>query len=61
MRAIAITKPKRIVLETAYYDRALPLQRIVEMPTYLVVNDDLGEFIRSRGFSNVTLTEIELH
>jgi len=57
---LPITKPKRMVLEAASYDSALPLQRIVEMPTFFVVNDDLGEFIRARGFSNVTLTKIEL-
>lgn len=58
---LPLTKPKGIVLEAASYDSALPLQRIVEMPTYLVVNDELGEFIRSRGFSNITLSEIELN
>jgi len=57
---LPITKPKRMVLEAASYDSALPLQRIVELPTFFVVNDDLGEFIRARGFSNVTLTKIEL-
>src|SRR5262249_12664996 len=57
---LPITKPKRMVLEAASYDSALPLQRIVEMPTYFVVSDDLGEFIRARGFTNITLTKIEL-
>jgi len=57
---LPITKPKRMVLEAASYNGALPLQRIVEMPTYFVVNDELGEFIRARGFGNVVLTEIEL-
>jgi len=57
---LAITKPKTMVLEAASYDCALPVQRIVEMPTYLVVNDELGEFIRARGFTNIALTKIEL-
>ena len=57
---LLITKPKAVILDAASYDMALPLQRIVEMPTYLVVNDDLGEFIRARGFTNIRLTKIEL-
>jgi len=57
---LPITKPKTMVLEAASYDSALPLLRIAEVPTYFVVNDGLGEFIRARGFSNVTLTKIEL-
>lgn len=55
-----ITRPKRMVLEAASYDGILPLQRIVEMPAYFVVNDALAAFIRGRGFSNIVLTEIEL-
>ena len=58
---MSFAKPKTMVIEAASYDSARPLQRIVEMPTYFVVNDDLGEFIRARGFSNITLTEIELN
>jgi len=56
----SFVKPKTMVIEAASYDGAQPLQRIVEMPTYIVINDDLGEFIRTRGFSNITLTQIEL-
>jgi len=49
-----------MVLEAASYNGALPLQRIVEVSTYFVVNDEPGEFIRARGFGNVVLTGIEL-
>jgi len=49
-----------MVIDAASYDSAQPLQRIVEMPTCIVINDDLGEFIRLRGFSNITLTQIKL-
>jgi len=56
----SFVKPKTMVIEAASYDSAKPLQRIVEMPTYIVVNDDLAEFIRTRDFSNITLTRIEL-
>ena len=57
----SLTRPKTMVLEAASYDGTLPLQRIVEMPTHFIVNDDLGEFIRARNFSNLTLTKIELN
>jgi hypothetical protein len=57
----SFVKPKTMVLEAASYDSARPLQRIAEMPTRIVINDDLGEFIRARGFSNIMLTGIELH
>jgi uncharacterized double-CXXCG motif protein len=53
-------RPKRMVLEATSYDSAEPVQRIVEMPTAIVISDGLGELIRARGFSNVTLTPIEL-
>ena len=57
---LSFVKPKTMVIEAASYDSATPLQRIAEMPTRLVVNDDLAEFIRTRGFSNITLSRIEL-
>jgi uncharacterized double-CXXCG motif protein len=57
----SFVKPKTMVLDAASYDNARPLQRIVEMPTYIVINDDLGEFIRMKGFSNITLTRIEIN
>jgi hypothetical protein len=49
-----------MVLEAATYDSARPLQRIAEMPTCIVVNDDLAAFIRTRGFSNINLTQIDV-
>ena len=57
---LSFVKPKTMVIEAASYDSAKPLHRIVELPTYIVVNDDLAEFIRTRNFSNITLTQIEL-
>jgi len=56
----SFVKQKTMVIDAASYDSAQPLQRIVEMPTCIVINDDLGEFIRLRGFSNITLTQIKL-
>jgi len=57
---LSFVKQKTMVIEAASYDSATPLQRIAEMPTCIVVNDDLAEFIRTRGFSNITLTRIAL-
>jgi uncharacterized double-CXXCG motif protein len=56
----SFVRPKTMVIDAASYDSSQPIQRIVEMPTYIVISDDLREFIRSRGFSNITLTPIEL-
>jgi uncharacterized double-CXXCG motif protein len=45
----AVSKPNRMALQRATFDDSLPIQRIVELPTFIVVNQALAEFLIAQG------------
>jgi uncharacterized double-CXXCG motif protein len=52
--------PDTIVLTADSFDSSIPLQRIAELPTVLVVNESFAQFIRQRHLRDAALTPIEV-
>jgi uncharacterized double-CXXCG motif protein len=57
---LPISAPKRIVLSAKTYDSELPIQRIYELPTYVVVNKRFAEFVTANKMTNVLLEPVEV-
>ncbi len=55
-----IQAPDRIVVAKASFNENIPIQRIVELPTYLVVNERMAALILEIQLRDVTLDEIEM-
>lgn len=52
--------PDTLVITTDSFNNSIPLQRISELPTVLVVNEPFAQFIRQRNLRDATLTPIEV-
>ncbi len=50
----------RIVVAKASFNENIPIQRIVELPTYLVVNERMAALILEIRLRDVILDEIEM-
>ena len=52
---------KNIKLNRAHFDESLPLQRVLERPDIVLVNEALAEFIRERGPDDVELIPVQFN
>lgn len=52
--------PEQVVLDSRSYDPSVPIQRIVELPTIIIVNKELASFVKEQGYRDVILKPIEL-
>lgn len=57
-RAVKRTDP--LVISTAEFDGTIPLQRLVDLPTILIVNPAFANFIRNQDLQDVKLLPMEL-
>lgn len=57
-RVLKRTDP--LVLSIEEYDGMFPLQRLVDLPTVLIVNSVFADFIRNQNLQDVTLLPLEL-
>ena len=57
LEGIAIERP---AIERESFDERIPLQRILDWPTRLVVNEALADFIRQQKLRDVILTPLEV-
>jgi uncharacterized double-CXXCG motif protein len=51
--------PKSILLDEASYDQSLPLQRIRELPTYIVASDAFCACIEKHKFTGISFAPLE--
>ena len=58
---LPVKKPDTITIAAASYESSIPLQRISEIPTVLVANKFLAQYIQERNLRDVVLTPIEVH
>jgi uncharacterized double-CXXCG motif protein len=56
---LPVTKPDNLSVVAPSLDGSIPLQRIAELPTVLVANESLAQFIQARTLRDVVLTPIE--
>lgn len=57
---LSAKKPDDIIVAASSFDGSIALQRIIELPTVLVANESLAQFIRERNLRDVILTPIQL-
>jgi hypothetical protein len=57
---LAMKKPENIQVAAESFDGSIPLQRIAELPTVLVANESLAQFIKQRNLRDVIVTAIEV-
>lgn len=57
---LGLKRPEQLCLSAETFDSSIPLQRIAELPTALVVNERFAQFIRERKLRDVMLSPIEL-
>jgi len=57
---LPIKTPEKLAIDASTFDGSIPIQRVMELPTILLVNQELAEFIQSRGLSNAVLRRVEL-
>lgn len=55
-----IKAPDKLVLEASSFDPSIPLQRVVELPTKLIVNERFAQFIQERKLRDIVLTPVEV-
>jgi hypothetical protein len=55
-----LSAPKTIILDKATFESAIPIQRIAELPTHLVVNEKFAAYIEAENLAQVTLTPLAL-
>lgn len=54
------TAPKTIVLDQSSWRKDVSIQRIADLPTYLVVNKAFADSLRESGFRGATLDPVEI-
>ena len=57
---LELSAPETIILDKATFQSAIPIQRIAELPTHLVVNEKLAAYIEAENLTQVTLTSLAL-
>lgn len=57
---IGMKVPDHLVIDGNTFDDSIPLQRIFELPTVLIVNEAFAIFIKERSLSDVVLIPIEI-
>lgn len=57
---LPIKKGSNIIIDGSSFNNSIPIQRISELPTILIVNDRLAKFIQQRNLRDVLLTRIEI-
>jgi uncharacterized double-CXXCG motif protein len=55
---LPIKVPDRIVLNSHTYDNMRPIQRIYELPTYIIVSSEFANFIATSLFTNIVLEPV---
>ena len=55
-----LSAPETIILDKATFESAIPIQRIAELPTHLVVNEKFAAYIEAENLAQVTLTPLVL-
>lgn len=56
----AVSVPDRLVLDAAFFDDSVALQRVRSLPTILIVNEAFSKFIQDRRLRDVILVPVEL-
>jgi uncharacterized double-CXXCG motif protein len=57
----AIKRNDPLIINATEFDSSIPLQRLVDLPTVLVVNSAFANFIRDRKLRDVKLLAIEMN
>jgi uncharacterized double-CXXCG motif protein len=57
---VAVKRPDRLMIDSASFDDSIWLQRVVELPTVLVANETLAQFIGTNLLRGVRLTPLAL-
>lgn len=57
---LPLKKGGEIIIDGSSFNNLVPIQRIYELPTILIVNDRLAKFIQQRNLRDVLLTQIEI-
>ena len=55
---LGVSAPETIVLDRTTYDDQVLIQRIVELPTYIVVSDALKESIERNGLTGAVFKSV---
>lgn len=56
---VGLTAPDTIVLDRKTYDPTIPIQRIVDLPTYIVVSPAMRQAMERVGLSGVTFPTLD--
>ena len=56
----SVKKPERLAIIGNTFDDSIPLQRIADFTTILVVNEKFAQFIQDRALTDVVLSPIEV-
>lgn len=57
---VDISVPKRIILDKSTFDPKIAIQRIVELPTVLIINQHFADYIREEKLTDVLVAPIEM-
>ena len=57
---LPVTEPKNIAIAAVSFDASIPLQRIAELPTILIANEALAQFVQRRNPRDVALAPVEV-
>lgn len=56
---LSFEKPEKITIDYTSFDHAIPLARIVELPTIIIINELFAKFIQQNKLTDSILTPIE--
>jgi len=56
---VSVSMPDRLVLDATVFDESVALQRVINLPTVLIVNERFARFIQERQLRDAILTPVE--